>query len=62
MNVGRILILSEVAEILRTSIKTVRRRIASGELRAFKEGGRVCVLLSDVEEYLHRKIQNTATR
>jgi excisionase family DNA binding protein len=62
MSIFRILTLPEVAEILRASVKTVRRRIATGDLRAFKEGGRVCVLLSDLEEYMQRKIQATATR
>lgn len=56
------LTLPEVAERLKASIKTIRRRIASGELRSFKEGGRVCVLESDLSEFIRRRIQTTATR
>ncbi|MCB1079319.1 MAG: helix-turn-helix domain-containing protein [Verrucomicrobiae bacterium] len=54
--------LPEVASRLKASVKTVRRRIASGELRAFKEGGRVCVLLSDFEEFFRRRIDSTSNR
>jgi len=54
--------IEEVAERLKASVKTVRRRIATGELRGFKEGGRVCVLESDLAEFISRQIQATATR
>lgn len=47
--------LPEVAEILRVSVETVRRRIRAGQLRSFKEGGRVLVLESDLIEYLQRQ-------
>ena len=60
MNVGEILTLEEVATHLKASVKTVRRRIASGKLPAFKEGGRVCVLLRDLEAYIEEQIQITA--
>lgn len=40
MRCGEILTLEEVAAFLKTSVKTVRRRISSGKLKAFKEGGR----------------------
>jgi len=62
LKTDRILILDEVAEWLNASVKTVRRRIASGQLRAFKEGGRVCVLESDLVSYITRRIQATATQ
>ena len=62
MNSEEILTLPEVATRLKTSTKTVRRRIASGALRAFKEGGRVCVLLSDLVDYLQQQINSTATK
>ena len=52
---GEILTLEEVAAILKTSVKTVRRRIASGKLKAFKEGGRVVVLEPDLEAYIERQ-------
>lgn len=55
-------VIEEVAEFLKTSVKTVRRRISSGELRSFKEGGRVCVLKADLDEYLARKVRETASR
>lgn len=56
MNIGRILTLEEVADFLKTSVKTVRRRVASGKLKAFKEGGRVLVLEAELEEYIRRQI------
>jgi len=56
MNIGRILTLDEVADFLKTSVKTVRRRVASGKLKAFKEGGRVLVLEAELEEYIRRQI------
>ena len=54
--------LEEVALLLKTSVKTVRRRIANGELQSFKEGGRVCVLESELQGYLRRKIQEATSR
>lgn len=54
--------LEEVAKRLKASVKTARRRIVSGELRGFKEGGRVCVLEEDLEEYIRRKSERTVTR
>jgi excisionase family DNA binding protein len=62
MKGDRLMVLKDVAEHLRASVKTVRRRIAAGELRGFKEGGRVCVLESDLMEFLGRRIQATASR
>lgn len=52
MNFPRYLLLPEVAEILRLDVKSVRRRIRSGKLKSFKEGGRVLVRESDLQEYL----------
>jgi excisionase family DNA binding protein len=57
MKVDEILKLEEVAAILKASVKTVRRRIASGHLRHFKEGGRVCVLASQLEAYIQRQME-----
>lgn len=62
MKDNRLMLLKEVAEHLSASVKTVRRRIAAGELRGFKEGGRVCVLESDLTEFLGRRIRATASR
>ena len=55
-------ILPEVAEILKASIKTVRRRIEEGKIPSFKEGGRVCVLASDLDAYLERVFRTTVPR
>jgi len=62
MDLGEILTLEEVAARLKVSVKTVRRRIASGKLPAFKEGGRVCVLHRDLEAYIEQQIRITAVR
>lgn len=62
MKRSRILTLEECAEELRASVKTIRRRINCGELRAFKEGGRVLVLESELEAFLERKTGGVATR
>lgn len=51
-----ILTLKEVADYLKSSVKTVRRRISSGKLKAFKDGGRLLVLASDLEEYVQSQI------
>ena len=61
MNIRAILTLEEVAAILKTSVKTVRRRIASGKLRSFKEGGRVLVFESDLEDYFRRQVLETVS-
>jgi excisionase family DNA binding protein len=60
MNKHQFLLLPEVADRLRVSVKTVRRRIASGALRAFKEGGRLCVAEEEVTRYLTRIIEKGA--
>ena len=57
-----ILTLPEVAARLKTSVKTVRRRIASSKLPAFKEGGRVLVLAGDLENYIQSQIDRRGRR
>lgn len=57
-----ILTLSEVAEYLRTSVKTVRRRIASGKLMSIKEGGRRVVLAGDLDAYIQGHKERRGTR
>lgn len=59
MSAIELLRLPEVATMLKTSVKTVRRRIAQGKIPAFKEGGRICVLSSDLADYF-KKIIPTA--
>ncbi len=55
MKIGRFLNLKQVSEVLKISETTVRRRVSSGKLRSFKEGGRVLVLEADLEDYLRRQ-------
>lgn len=55
MKIGRFLNVQEVAVALRVSVETVRRRISSGKLKSFKEGGRVLVREADLEDYLQRQ-------
>lgn len=62
MKADEILSLEEVAGILKNSTKTVRRRIASGKIRSFKEGGRVRVLNSDLDEYINGLINRGGER
>ncbi len=57
MKTDEILTLEEVAGILKSSVKTVRRRIAFGKIRSFKEGGRVRVLNSDLDDYIQGLIE-----
>lgn len=45
----RLLTLAEVSEVIGCSIKTVRRRIAAGALRVFRDGRLVRVRPSDSE-------------
>lgn len=42
----------EVAAELRSSVKTVRRHITSGELKAVKRGNKIYIRRSWVEEFL----------
>jgi len=52
MKIPRFYFLPEVAAVLRLNVKSVRRRIKSGKLKSVKEGGRVLVRESDLEQYL----------
>ena len=54
--------IEEVAQRLRASEKTVRRRIAEGRIPSFKEGGRIFVLESALEAYLEKQIRNPRSR
>jgi excisionase family DNA binding protein len=49
---SRWLTVGEVAERLRCSARTVRRRITLGELTAFKFGGSVRVQESDLQAFI----------
>lgn len=59
MNTFVLLSLEAVAQRLLVSVKTVRRRIDTGSLRAIREGGRKRVLEQDLEDYLRRISQTT---
>lgn len=51
----RLLSLSQAAEILGLSIKTIRRRIAAGDLPAYRSGRRLIrVKASDLDRLLRR--------
>lgn len=51
------LTVSEAADRLRCSVKTVRRRIYAGHLKSFKMGGQVFILLSELERYMETQIK-----
>jgi len=48
--------LEEAAEMLRKSVKTVRRLINQGHIPSFKIGGTRHVLASEVLKYIQRQI------
>lgn len=54
MKKPELLKISQVAEYLGASEKTIRRRIADGTIKRIKEGGRVLVLECDLEAYIQR--------
>lgn len=49
--------IQEVAECLSTSIKVIRRLVASGELRAIKKSGAYTISEEDLQVYLNREGQ-----
>ena len=52
---GTFISLSAAADMLGISVHTLRRRIAAGELPAFRSGRRIIrVRVSDLEKLLHR--------
>lgn len=57
---SRLLTVEEVADVLRTSTKTVRRRISVGDLPCIRDGRLVRVLADDLERYLaaHRSTRS----
>jgi excisionase family DNA binding protein len=44
--------LQEAAAILRISIKTLRRRIAAGQLSAIRDGRMLRITLAELERYI----------
>lgn len=44
--------LNEAAKLLRHSVKTLRRRIQKGAIRATREGGRDLIAVADYHAYL----------
>lgn len=58
-NGDEFLLLPEIAPVLRCSVKTVRRLIQDGKLKAAKNRGRVVVLRSALHRYV-RNITSTA--
>ena len=55
-NRPEIMTLPEVAEYLKSSVKTVRRRIEDGFLKSFKDGGRRLVVSADLDDYIQAQI------
>lgn len=58
-NGDEFLLLPEVARMLRCSVKTVRRSIQEGKLKAVKDRGRVLVLKSALLAYVNAITVNT---
>jgi excisionase family DNA binding protein len=52
----RLLTVQEVADLEVTSTKTIRRRIAAGELRALKAGRQLRIRPQDLRAYRHSKM------
>ena len=59
---GQLLTIQETAEMLRCSPRTVRRRIASGELPAFRDRALVRLRHDDVAGYIARRVPYAAVR
>jgi len=53
--VGSFISLRKAADMLDVSVRTLRRRVASGELPAFRSGRRIIrIRIDDVEKLLRR--------
>ena len=53
--VGSFISLRKAADMLDVSVRTLRRRVASGELPAFRSGRRIIrIRIDDVEKMLRR--------
>jgi len=53
--VGAFISLGKAADILGVSVRTLRRRVASGELPAFRSGRRIIrIRVNDLEKLLRR--------
>lgn len=53
VNGDEFLLLPEIANVLRCSVKTVRRLIQDGKLRSGKNRGRIVVLKSALHAYVN---------
>ena len=53
LNGDEFLLLPEIARVLRCSVKTVRRLIQEGKLKAAKNRGRIVVLKSALLSYIN---------
>jgi excisionase family DNA binding protein len=51
----RLMNLSETAEILRCSTKTLRRRIAAGEIAVVRDGRLIRVHPDDLQRYIQQR-------
>lgn len=50
--------LRETAAVLRMSTKTLQRRLKSGALQGYSEGGRTLIAASEIAAYLARNKQS----
>ena len=51
----RLLTVEEVADVLKSSIKTIRRRIDKGELAVFRDGRLIRVQPDDLRRYIAQR-------
>jgi excisionase family DNA binding protein len=58
---GRLLTLEEAAERLGCSVKTVRRRVAAGELPTFRSGRLIRVRDEDLRRYVAQRTMRTSS-
>ena len=49
--------IEECADLLKVSVSTVRKLIASGELKAFKVGGQWRIRKEDLDSYIDRQMK-----
>ncbi len=51
----KLLSLSDTADVLGCSLKTIRRRVKAGELATIRDGGLVRVHPEDLQRYIQRR-------
>jgi len=56
MHLEQMLSVSDVANVLNCSIYTIRRRLKSGELKGFHDGGSWKIPKSSYDEYIQKRM------